>query len=109
MTSPVSIDSRRVRLSKDAERQIRRKAAGLGDCFEHVTRCEVTVEGPAPDRQCRPTGYGVHIRICVPGEQMVISRERSSELDAAIHETFDAAGRCLKDYARVLRDTAKAE
>jgi hypothetical protein len=40
---------------------------------------------------------------------MVISHEGALELDAAVHDAFDAAGRCLKDYARVLRDTAKAE
>jgi hypothetical protein len=51
----------------------------------------------------------VHIRISLPGEQMVVSHEGSFELDAAIHQAFDAAGRCLKDYARVLRDLAKAQ
>jgi hypothetical protein len=45
----------------------------------------------------------------MPGEQMVVSHEGSFELDVAIRQAFDAAGRCLKDYARVLRDTAKAE
>jgi ribosome-associated translation inhibitor RaiA len=109
MTSPLSIDSRRLQLSKGAERQIRRKAAGLDECFERVTRCDVTVEGPASNRSRGPVAYGVHIRVSVPGEQMVISNEGSLELDAAISEAFDAAGRCLKDYARILRDTAKAE
>jgi Sigma 54 modulation protein / S30EA ribosomal protein len=109
MTSPLLIDSRRMRLSKGIERQIKRKAAGLGDCFDRVTRCEVILEGPAADRVCLPASYAVHIRISVPGEQMVISRERSVELDSAIRDAFDDAGRCLKDYARVLRDTAKAE
>lgn len=107
MTSPVSIDSRRVRLSKGIARQIRRKAAGLDDCFDRISRYEVTVEGPAPERPCRSAAYGVHIRISLPGEQMVISEEGSFELDAAIHDAFDAAERCLRDYACVLRDLSK--
>jgi ribosome-associated translation inhibitor RaiA len=109
MTSPLSIDSRRVQVTKGTERQIKRKAAGLGDCFDNITRCEVMVEGPASERFARWAAYGVHIRISLPGEQMVISHESYVELDAAIHEAFDAPGRCLKDYARVLRDLAKVQ
>lgn len=109
MTSALLIDSRQAWLTKGTERQTRRKAAGLDNCFDRVTRCEVRVEGPAPDRFRRPSAYGVHIGTSVPGEQMIMSHESAFELDAAIHEAFDAAGRCLKDYARVLRDLAKVQ
>ncbi len=83
MISPLSIDSRRMRLTKGTERKIGRKAGGLHDFFEPVTRCEVTLKG--------------RIRISVPSEQKVVSNESSYQLEAAIHEAFDAAGRCLGD------------
>ena len=108
MKNLFSITSSDFTLNDGVQQEIRNQAAELGRCFDRITGCDVIVEAPASSANRRSDAFGIHIRISVPGEEMVISHQGAHELRVAIKEAFDATGRCLKDYARVMRAESKS-
>ena len=106
MQIPLKISSRNMSLSEAAEQNIREKAEKLEEFYERITSCRVHVE--APHRHSHHgVLYNVRVDITVPGNEIVVKREPNEDLYVAIRDTFDAAVRQLKGYARKRRGDVK--
>ena len=103
MKNLFSISSPDFALNERIEQEIRRKAADLDRDYDRVTGCDVTVAGPRRQTSAAEA-YDVQIRVSMPGDELVINSHRSPELREAIREAFDVTGRCLRDYARIMRN-----
>ena len=108
MKNLFSIISPDFTLNETDRQEIRACASGLGRFFDRVTGCDVVVEASRSQSNRRGDAFGVHIRVSMPGDEMVVSHHAKRELRAVIKEAFDATGRCLKDYARVMRTETKS-
>jgi len=95
---PLRIAVKDIPQSEAIEAKIREKAAKLAHFFERITSCDVTVESPER-RHHKGKLYNVHVRIHVPGEEIVISREPSEDVYVAIRDAFEVAKRKLDEYA----------
>jgi len=104
---PLQIAVRNTTLSEPARELIRKYAAKLELFFDRITACRVMVEVPQRYPVGEPVVYNVRLDITVPGEEIVVSRQPHVELETAIQESFDAAGRRLQDYVRRLRGQVK--
>ena len=109
MKNLFSINSPDFILNEADQKEIRTRAAELGRFFDGVTGCDVVLEACGSQPSRRGDAYGVHIRVSVPGDEMVVSHRAKRELRVVIKEAFDATGRCLKDYARVMRAETKSD
>ncbi len=100
MQMPLQIAVRNTDLSDVAEALIRRYVGKLETFYDRITACRVMVEVPQRYPAGGPIVYNVRIDVTVPGEEIVIRRQPHAELETAIQEAFDAAGRRIQDYAR---------
>ncbi|HEU5303002.1 MAG TPA: HPF/RaiA family ribosome-associated protein [Gemmatimonadales bacterium] len=106
MELPLQITARNVILSAAEEEAIRDAAAKLDEFAARVLSCRVTVEVP---RQRGRTGrrFRVHVRLEVPGEEIVVRRPSDEALISAVQQAFKAAGRKLQDHVRRQRGDVK--
>jgi ribosomal subunit interface protein len=95
---PVQITVKDLALSPAVEAKIREKAARLVRYYDRITSCHVTVESPER-RHHKGKLYNVHVRLHVPGEELVVSREPDEDLYNAVRDAFEAVKRKLQDYA----------
>jgi ribosomal subunit interface protein len=95
---PLRITVKDIPQSEAIEAKIREKTAKLAHFFERITSCDVTVESPER-RHHKGKLYNVHVRIHVPGEEIVISREPSEDVYVAIRDAFEVAKRKLDEWA----------
>lgn len=112
MQVPLQITTRNGRLGSSGRAFIRRHAAKLETFCDRITGCRVTVNVPQEFSAGNPERYDVRLDITVPGEEIVVTRQGDPEVETAIQDAFEAAGRRLQDYARrqrgeVQRDAAE--
>lgn len=90
-----------------AEAEIRRRADHMERYFDHIVFCKVTVEKPN-NRRAHGDHFDIHIRIGVPGPDIIISNEAKpghnhEDPYIIIRDAFDAAERKLKKHADKIR------
>jgi len=107
MQRPLKITARDFTLSDAFDAEIREKAAALDTYYDRITGCDVTVEAPVEHHR-KGGPFSVHIRLTVPGKELMANRQSEEGLAAAIREAFDAIRRQLEDYVRGLRGDVKA-
>ena len=108
MQIPLQIAARNVMIGEPTRALIRKYVDKLETFSTRITGCHVTVEVP----QRFPAGpamtFNVHVDLTVPGDEIVVGRQEHAELETAIQNAFDAAGRRLQDYVRELEPQAAA-
>jgi cold shock CspA family protein len=107
MEVPLIVVPRRIELSDDAMALIRERAERLEHFYRPIIRCQVSIEGPGSHHRAGGP-YQVRIDLRLPGEELTIDRQASSELASAVREAFDAARRRLEDYVRRQRHEIKS-
>lgn len=106
MQSPLEIRSEGVPLVEPLDELIRSRAGKLEGFFDGIISCRVTVRQP-PGHSLKGTPYEIDINLGVPGEHLVINRQKNPDLNLAVGEAFDAMERRLEDYARRTRGDVK--
>ncbi len=106
MQQPLQITVRDFPHSEALDAHIRDKAAKLESLFPDIVGCRVVVELPHRHKhQGKP--FNVRLEIKVPGDELVVNRDRHEDVYVALRDAFDAAKRQLEDYARKLRGAVK--
>ncbi len=95
---PIRITLKDLPSTDAVEAKLRDKARKLAKYYDRITSCHITVESPER-RHHKGKLYNVHVRLRVPGEELIVSREPGEDLYVAIRDAFDAARRQLQDYA----------
>ena len=111
MNFPLQIAFRNVEPTPDLEAAVRRRADRLDRFCDHITGCRVVIDLPHQRHQ-HGNQYHVRLDITVPGDELVVNREpaghtAAQNLEAALGEAFDTAGRLLEDYVRRRRHDVK--
>lgn len=106
MQIPPIVQARDLDLPPSVGAQVHEQALALERFFSPIIRCRVTLEGPGK-RHRRGGPYEARIDLRVPGGDLLVERQRAEELQAAIHQAFNAARRQLEDYARRQRGEVK--
>jgi|SRR5579859_4260864 len=107
MEIPIQITFRGIERSPAIEEYVRQRAAKLATFSERITGCHVALEAPHQHRR-HGRQYRILIDLTVPGSELVVSRTPSEgslheDVYAAIDDTFDDAGRVLRDHVRKQR------
>jgi len=112
MQLPLQITAHNVALGT-ASRALIRKAVGKLETFSgRITACRVIVEVPQRFPAGPPITFNVRVDLTVPGDEIVVTHQGDADLETAIQNAFDAAGRRLQDYVRTQEPqspTARAE
>jgi ribosomal subunit interface protein len=106
MIQAIQITSRGIALSDSLRTRIEEKALKLDQFFERITACHVTLAVENPRRH-QGRRYKLTIDLKVPNKEIVVNRGAYEDLNAAIREGFDAAGRQLEDHVRLMRGRVK--
>ena len=106
MQRPVQITFHDVDRSPALETHIREKVSKLEEFHPHIIGCHVTVEVPHKHHK-QGQQFNVRIEVQVPGGEVVVSRDLSEDVYAALRDAFDAARRQLEDYGRKQRGDIK--
>jgi ribosomal subunit interface protein len=106
MQMPLQITIRDVPHSEAVEAHVREKAAKLEEFSGHIISCRVVVEMPHKHSH-QGRQFNVRLDIGVPGNEIVVNRDRDEDVYIAIRDAFDAAKRQLEDYARRVRHDVK--
>jgi len=104
MQIPVQVAFHGTPVSDEVEAICLREAAKLERYFDRATGCHVTVEQDSRRRR-KGEHWKIHIRLTVPGREIVVSRdppehEADEKIELALCEAFDRARRQLQDHAR---------
>ncbi|HXV60248.1 MAG TPA: HPF/RaiA family ribosome-associated protein, partial [Vicinamibacteria bacterium] len=111
MEHPVQITCRGFDLTEALERAVQERANKLETFFDKIESCQVVVE--APHRHHRKGNlYHVRIRLTVPGEEIVVSRDppehaENEDIHLVINDAFKETTRRLEDYVRRRRGKVK--
>lgn len=97
--------------SESVRRQIEQRVAELGQYFDRIVACKVTVETIHPRRQ-EGRMFHVTVHLTVPGGDVVVKRDPAKhhayeDIRVAVKEAFDATRRRLEDYVRRLNGRVK--
>jgi ribosome-associated translation inhibitor RaiA len=106
MTAALEIAFHNLQPSPSLEEEIRSRFDKLERLFNRITTARVAVEAPHRQHQSG-NRFEVHIRMYVPGEELVIKREPAADARLAVRDAFDAAERRLLDYKKVLQGHVK--
>jgi cold shock CspA family protein/ribosome-associated translation inhibitor RaiA len=101
MQLPLQVTMRNGELGEPGWALIRKSAEKLETFSDRITACRVTVEVPQRFPAGAPIAYNVRVDLTVPGDEIVITHQGHPELETAIQDAFDAAGRRLQDYVRL--------
>lgn len=107
MPVPFEIVTRQITLEEPTRARIEKLVAKLETFDSQLISCLVTVDVPQRFPSGRPVEYRVGLRLSVPGENLVIRRQRAPDLEQAVQAAFAAAGRRLQDAARRRRGDVK--
>ena len=111
MNLPLQIAFRNMDHDPALEAVVRQRAERLDRFCDHIMGCRVVIDVPHRHHQ-HGNQYHVRLDITVPGDELVVNREpgghsAARNLEAAIGEAFDTAGRLLEDYVRRRRHDDK--
>jgi cold shock CspA family protein len=106
MERPLEIVFHNMKPSSAIEGLIREKVAKLEKFYPRIVGCRVSVQ--APHKQHKTGNVPeVHVEIQVPGQTLVVSRDRRAEekhaspsARSSVRDAFDAATLKLQDYKR---------
>ena len=104
MQVPLQIAFRHMKPSPALEMRIRQRARELGEFFDGITACHVSVECRHPhDRQDKL--FEIEIGLLVPEHEIVVGRRDGhshahENADVAVCNAFDALRRRLEDQVR---------
>ena len=107
MQTPLQIAARDLEIDDATRRLVERYVKKLEVFYPRITSCHVMIEVPQRFPAGAPIAYNVRVDLRVPGEEIVVKRQAHEELETAIQNAFDAAGRRLQDYARRKRGDVK--
>lgn len=112
MKLPLQVSFRHMGHSAAIEGLVREKAAKLDEFAGRIMSCRVVVELKSRHHQ-HGNLYDVRINLTVPGEELSVTRTPDAhaeyrDIEIALHDAFDAAGRLLQDYVRRVRGDVKA-
>lgn len=89
---------------------VREKVEKLEQFYNRITRCIVTIELPHKS-QTKGNIYNVHIEVDVPGERLVVGRDKGhhahEDVYVALRDAFNAMQRKLQDYVDKARGNTK--
>lgn len=105
MNLPFELRQKDVTLPPAMAEGIQARAERLDHFFDRIMRCRVTVEGSGPHH--RQGVYGVTIDLTVPGAEIVVRKHAEANLDLALKDAFETAGRRLEDHAQRRRGFVK--
>jgi cold shock CspA family protein len=106
MELPLQITAHNFILSPAEERAIRAAAAKLDEFAPRIVSCRVAIEIPK-DGGRSGRQYRIHVKLDVPGEEIVIRRRSDEAIPTAVQKAFKAAGRRLQDHVRRQRGDVK--
>jgi ribosome-associated translation inhibitor RaiA len=110
MHKPLEIDFLDVPASAGLSAVIRKRVGKLERMCDHIIACRVTVAAPHQHHH-RGALYQAHIRLTVPGRELVASRQHGGHTHedsyVAVRDAFDAVQRQLEDYSSVHRGEVK--
>lgn len=106
MEMPVEITAHNFELLDHMTKDIHERAKKLEKYYGKIERCHVVVEVPHAHKS-RGHEYNFHIRLTLPGAEIVTDRQASEDFNVAARDAFHAARRQLEDYVRVRRGKIK--
>jgi len=107
MQIPLQITLHDIEYSESLDNHIRRYADKLEKFFEHVISCRVVV-GVSHRLQHQGKQYKVHLDIGVPGGEIIVNRDHSEAVDAALRDAFEEAYRRIGDHSREFHGNVKS-
>ena len=104
MRVPLEIAFKNMEPTAEMEALVRQRARRLRRYERDIIACRVSVEAPHRSANEDVVGHRVRIEISVPGNELVVSRDRSHKREeydpyVAIRQAFTAAERQLKSHA----------
>ena len=110
MQIPLDITFKNAKRSDPVEAVVRERVDKLGQIFDHIISCRVTLDVPNRTPNYDVLNHRVNVEINVPGEELVASREPNendnfNDIYVTIRDAFDAAEQQLRSYAGRLRET----
>jgi ribosome-associated translation inhibitor RaiA len=110
MQVPLTVSFKGLPVSEAVRTACWDEAEKLERYYDRITSCHVTVA--LPQRRHKGNHFDVHIRLAVPGGEVVVSHapqqhEGDEKAALAIREAFDEARRQLMDHVRRLRGDTK--
>lgn len=113
MEYPVQITFRGLEPTDAIKTAIEERAVKLERYYDKIESCKVVIESPHKHKQ-KGRIYEVKIRLGVPGEDIVVTREPSQhsahedDLYLSINDAFKEVARRLEDHVRKRRGLVKA-
>jgi len=104
MNVPLQIIFRNMEPSPGLEAVVRRRTDQLNRFCDHVMGCQMVIDIPHKHHH-HGNQYHVRLNLTVRGEELVVNREPAGhsathDLEAAVGQAFDTAGRLLEEYVR---------
>lgn len=104
MRVPLEIAFKNMEPTAAMEALIRDRVERLSRYHRDIIACRIAVEAPHRSANEEVVGYRVRLELSVPGDELVVSRDRSHRREQydpyrAIREAFSAAESQLKSYA----------
>jgi ribosome-associated translation inhibitor RaiA len=98
MKLPFELMQKDVTLPTAMAEDIRSRAEKFDHLCDRIQRCRITVEGSGVHH--RQGNYRVTIDLKVPGRELVVQKRAAANLELALKDAFNAAGRRLEDHVR---------
>lgn len=111
MEHPVQVTFRGLEATDALTRAVEDRANDLDRYYNKIQSCKVMVES-SHRSQRQGNLYHVRVRLTVPGEEIVVSRDppehaQNEDLYLVINEAFKETARRLEDYVRLRRGQVK--
>lgn len=107
MQRPLQVVFRDMPSSEAVETHIREKAEKLQSFYPHIIGCKATVEIVGKHKH-QGQLFNVRLDISVPGNELVVNRDRHEDIYVSLRDAFDAAKRQLEEYGRRQRGEIKS-
>ena len=92
--------------SEALEQHIRDRITKLEEFHPRITGCSVSVEKPHK-HHVQGNQFNVRLVVNIPGSQVVVNHDHSEDIQIALRDAFDAAGRRIEDQIRRQRGDIK--
>ncbi len=102
---PIAVEIRDPRCPPDIETVVRHKALELEEHFRHLTRVLVVIE-QAPTRGSGPCK--VRVELDVPHGDVVVHQNEATDIQMAVIDAMDAAGKLVEERFGPARDALRA-
>lgn len=111
MEHPVQVAFRGLEPTDALKRAVEERAEDLEHYFNKIQSCKVMVESAHRSHR-QGNLYHVRIRVAVPGDEIVVSRDppehaQNEDMYLAINDAFKETARRLEDYVRRRRGQVK--